>query len=198
MTMSKPSIPTIAELSPALADLQAKRYQLGTEAAALRAEQFDIARTDPQPETVDAQAVRVAAILGHTSPAKLAGGLERLRQIATRLRDIDAALAVLDAQIQAERSRASAKVQVMLEPEFRDRRKAVCEALIGVHAADFRLRSLVEDVEAQGLSSGNMNQAFPHRLDSPKDAHGWVGQYLEQARREGIISRTAIPTELVA
>lgn len=194
--MPKPVIPTIAELSPALAELQVKRLALGTEAAALRAEQFDLARSDPQPEVLDAAAVRVAAILGNAAPAKPAGGLERLRQIAEQLRDIEAALLVLDTQIQAERSRASAKVQALLEPEFRDRRREVCEALIVAHAADFRLRSLVDDVESHGLSSGLWNQSLPYRFDSPKDPNGWVGQYLEQARRDGVISRSAIPMEL--
>lgn len=188
------TIPPIGDISPALAEIEAKSAELGKEASELRAEALALSR-DEEPEDADAaRDVRVAEILGRKPPTVQPRRSERMQQITVRLRDIEAAREVLARERETEKRRATSVLRDRLMPEYRKQMRGLIDALITANAAQVAIRGLASKVEDAGYLSSWMD-AHPARWMDIGPT-GNAGRFVREKMAEGYIAERDVPEEL--
>lgn len=195
-------LPHPGELAPELEQLRAKEADLSRRAAPLRAERMELISKlrdrDPTEEVPppNAQAMRVAGLLGRDAPTVTASPRERLNQVERELADVDAALSLLGRDIAAAHRTASAKARAQADGEYRKRVAAVATALTAAHDANHALRAFVEGFEDAGFSSSGWSQLFPGLLGGHTDPNSPLAYYLRECVEAGMIAAGDIPPEL--
>jgi hypothetical protein len=181
-----------------IADLEAKRARVTTEANALDEERRQMAGADPStlPPATDPAAARIATLLGEAAPAVVKDHRTRLAEMAQRSRDLRQASDLLAEQIRVERHKAAVEARIKLAPEYARRIRTVCEAFKTAHVANVALHELIAAMEDAGIEWGTLGHVGPKQLGSPRDPYGPIGIYLKDACDLGFITTSDIPKEL--
>ena len=191
-------IPRLRDNSEKLGELEDRRAKVGKVIQDKERERFDLSRSDPAFDTppTDPAAGRIAELLGEAAPAIKLERRAALTKLATEVRELRAAADLLDAQIQVERGKASAKIREMLRPEYRLRIRAVCDALRQVHAANLSLKEMQTSLQDSGIEWTNLGVISPKTIGSPTDTYSPLALYFRDALEAGYITRNDIPAEL--
>ncbi|MCQ1771307.1 hypothetical protein NOI24_08350 [Neorhizobium galegae] len=178
-------------------ELSAKRSEIGQTLAKTIADQLALARND-EPEfegAVDTAASRrVAELIGQPPTPTPPSKRERLSAMANEIRALRSAGELLDQQIAVERHRAVSAYRSGIAPAYRDRMKAVVEAMRTVHAAALDLHGLTKAVEDQGVSVESLGFFSPSILGSPVDPYSSLARFFREAVEMGLIAK--MPPEL--
>ncbi|MBP2560349.1 hypothetical protein J2857_003118 [Neorhizobium galegae] len=178
-------------------ELTAKRAEIGQTLAQTIADQLALARND-EPEfdgVVDTAASRrVAELIGQAPTPTPPSKRERLSAMANEIRALRSAGELLDSQIAVERHRAVSAYRSGVAPTYRDKMKAVVEAMRGVHTAALDLHGLTKALEDQEVSVESLGFFSPSILGSPTDPYSSMARFFREAVEMGLIPK--MPAEL--
>ncbi|CDZ60333.1 Hypothetical protein NGAL_HAMBI2605_09560 [Neorhizobium galegae bv. orientalis] len=177
--------------------LTTKRAEIGQTLAKTIGDQLALARND-EPEfdgAVDTAASRrVAELIGQPPTPTPPSKRERLSAMANEIRALRSAGELLDQQIAVERHKAVSAYRSGVAPTYRDKMKAVVEAMRSVHNAALDLHGLTKAVEDQGVSVESLGFFSPALLGNPTDPYSSLARFFREAVEMGLIAK--MPTEL--
>ncbi|KAA9386914.1 hypothetical protein [Neorhizobium galegae] len=178
-------------------ELSAKRSEIGQTLAKTIADQLALARND-EPEfegAVDTAASRrVAELIGQPPTPTPPSKRERLSAMANEIRALRSAGELLDQQIAVERHRAVSAYRSGIAPAYREKLKAVVEAMRGVHDAALDLHGLTKAVEDQEVSVETLGFFSPSILGNPTDPYSSMARFFRESVEMGLIAK--MPPEL--
>lgn len=192
-------IPKTKDLAPRIAgELNPKKLSLGQEKAALLVESKELALAEtPSSDFIDAERERrVAEILGKIPPQPKKTRAGRQLEIAERVRDIDAAVEILNREIEIERNRAAAIVRERVAGQHKALVGDICRALVGAHQANVAYWRLIETLQDDGVSSGSLGDHRPTFIGAPRDISSPLALFLKECSRGGLFPAQEIPSEL--
>jgi hypothetical protein len=147
-------------------------------------------------EPTSPAAKRIAELLGEAPPPIIPEHHTRLAAFAEAIRDLRSAHAIMAARVATEKAKTCADILARLAPEYRNRIRAICEALKSVHAANRDLRGLTDAMETENISWTGLGVVMPKVIGLPTDPYSPIGLYLADAREQGFIETSDIPEEL--
>ncbi|WP_105419198.1 hypothetical protein [Neorhizobium sp. T25_27] len=178
-------------------ELTAKRSEIGQTLAQTIADQLALARND-EPEfdgAVDTAASRrVAELIGQPPAPTPPSKRERLSAMANEIRALRSAGELLDSQIAVERHRAVSAYRSGIAPAYKDKLRAVVEAMRNVHTAALDRHGLTKALEDQEVSVESLGFFSPSILGSPVDPYSSMARFFREAVEMGLIAKT--PAEL--
>jgi hypothetical protein len=191
------TIPPLADLAPRVAELQARLEPLGLESAKLLDEERALAGSAEDPEKIAAaeRAKRLAEVLGGDAPEIPVTNAERLKQIRQRKQAIEAALAMINAEIATETRRASSVVRERVAPEYRRLIGDVAAALVSLHTKQTAIFGLRTKLEAAGYGGSDVGSHLPHWLDRT-GPHSNIAVTLREFAAADLLAARDIPVEL--
>ena len=193
-------VPSLAEVSPEYGRLQAKRSELEARKVELGRERSALEKRHylDQDRSTAAANRAVAALLGDpVEGAPEVDDRERLRQIATMLRDVERALETLEERINAERRAASKLVCDQVKDEYDRRVTALCEAVTAMHERHVELVEMTNQLDRRNVQWSRLHpMQHPRLLGSPTDTYGPVAQYLREAIEHGFLGKDSMPESL--
>lgn len=196
----KREIPKVADVAPRIAsEIEPKILELGTEKAALIAEQRELAVAEtPSGDFLDQdRELRVAEILGKVPPKPRPTRSARMTEIVQRVRDIDDALDILRRERETERNRAGAIIRERVAPEYKALVAELCRALVGAHRANALYWQLIETLQDDGVSTGSLGDHRAGFMSSPRDTNSQLAIFLRECGRDGLFPSKEIPPELL-
>lgn len=144
----------------------------------------------------DPAADRVAELLGKAPPKVAPTKRDRLEAMAMESRALRSALDLLENQARVERQRCEAEIRAGILPEYKNRLRAIADALKGAHKASLSLSELTGELEKAGVSIMAFNARAPGFLGSPRDTNSMVAHWFRDMVTEGVIKPNEIPAEL--
>lgn len=199
-----PKFPRPEDVSPKFVELRENAARIGREIDDLRHRQRALAdagaiRNDAKGDgRVDVAAeARVAKILGR-QPLKREPGpdIEKdIRAIDRDIKDREAALAVLDREIDRERRVASAIIMQRLEPQYRELISHICKSLLQLHDANRRYNAFADHINNGGIDWSGINGMPPWFLGHPNNPDGNMARYLREAVEGGFMKLSEFPAE---
>ncbi len=177
-------VPSLSESDSQYAALIEKREAITSEAQAVSKEKQaltrDLEKNRPASGGVSAA---VAEALGEV--AALDERPKRLLELRQRANVLDEAAVVLIKRIQDRRSVASRAVCDKVRHEYRERVKALAEALAVAHKARLGLEDLINDLEAEDVAwsvLGSFRTPFLGDIDN-----GPVQRFIKEAKEHGYV-----------
>lgn len=196
--------PRLEDVSPQYVELRGKADAIGREIDHLRQRQRALAdagetRNDAKGEGgINAAAeARVAKILGR-QPVERAPKRDIEKDLQTIDRDVkdrEAALVVIDREIELERRAASSVIMQQLEPQYRELISTICKALLGLHDANRRYNDLADHINNNGISWSGIEGMPPWFLGHPNNPDGNLARYLREAVASGFLKASEFPEE---
>jgi hypothetical protein len=182
--------------SPRIPLLRAKRAELHVEKAQKIAECAIIRqRTAEEPNPGNAHDRRVAEILGEKPVAVSLPDTDKLRVLQQEIEAINAAISILDSEIQKETRIANNKLIESVSPELTRLGNAFAKAFADLHAAHLEFDDYIDDLENVGASVGQF-RIRPNGLSHPKDLSGSYAYGLAEFIDSGFFSKSNMPKVL--
>lgn len=202
---AKPVLPHLEDVSPKFVELRDKANSIGLEIDALRKRQRALADTAKEARNAakgeggsNASAeVHVAKSLGR-QPVELAARRDidkDIQDIGRDIKDREAALAVLNREIEIERRAASSIVMRSLEPQYRDLVSKICKSLLELHEANLRYNEFADHMNFRGISWSGVPGMPLWFLGHPNDPGGNLASYLREAVESGFMKASDFPSE---
>lgn len=190
-------IPSLVDMNPRLAELQAKRNMLHTEKTAKVAEAAAIrARIQESPSSGNAAENKVRAILGEPLLPDAAPDMPHLEALLLELNALNAAIGKLDGFIQKEKDTASRLVCNDVKPEVTRLGKKFAKALVDLHSTQHEYHALLEGVQDSGASIGSLPHIFISGLGSSRDRSGTYWYAIKDFIEAGYLSQSDMPKAL--
>ncbi|RTE92447.1 hypothetical protein [Bradyrhizobium sp. LVM 105] len=193
------------DVSPKLSELRQKAEAIGCDIEALRRRQRELADAAGD-ATWDAKGdggsnaateARVAKILGR-QPVEVAPkrDLDRdIQAIGRDIKDREAALLVLDREIDVERRAASAIVMKRLEPAYREIVAQICKSLLELHEANRRYNEFADHVNGNNVDWSGISGMAPWFLGHPNNPDSNLARYLREAVEGSFMKAADFPPE---
>lgn len=184
------SIPSLRDVSRDYDALLEKQAEIRGKITALRDEIAELNSKIYSSPTVSSDEIEVASMLGDDL---VDGGSALKAQRVAKLREVDVAekaLLVLDGRIQSANRAASVQVCDQVRPEYVERVRAVCAALVAVYEAESSLRELTDQLDRSGVTWNGNLRIMP---SFSRDRYGPVARYLNEAAGFDMFERSAIP-----
>lgn len=191
-------VPKLKDVSSEIGEIENRRDAIAALITKKEAERAALIAAHDESAANGANALDRAAVLLGEAPAKVAPDRKkRLVELAGEIRDLRAAIDLLNAQWRQAKSRASAIVRARVEPEYRRRVQALCAALIDAHRANTELKALTDSLEANEVEWSGLGVVSNHTLGHPRDRYSHLAMDLRDAARLGLFEKREIPLELV-
>jgi hypothetical protein len=184
--------------SPKLPQLRNKRADLYATVARHKAECAEIrGRLRHAPLAGNDQENRIRALIGETAPqATTVSDAERLDQLLRDLTDLNAAVLIIDAQIEAETRHASVKLCEAAGSEHSALARKFATKMIELHAAEVAYVQFLDSVENTGASLTSLARMPRSFLGSALDSSGGYHHFLKECVEAGHIGRSAVPESI--
>lgn len=186
------------QYSPLYDELTAKQTEISRKLAKVDEGRRALAM-DSEPDfatPTDPAANRVAELLGKAPPKVEPTKRERLEAMAMESRALRSALDLLENQIRLERQRCEAEIRAGILPEYRNRLRAIAEALKATHKAALNLSELTDELERAGVSIMAFNARAPGFLGEPRDPNSTVAHWFREMVAEGVLKSSEVPAEI--
>ena len=176
--------PSLAEADETYRAIQKRIAELGDERIAT---EEAIAKLDDDIRSRPAPGIRaeVAALIGQTVDAELAGRGARRRELRKHSDDIEAAIEILRRQLADRVGPASVAACALVRDEYGHRIAGLAAALEAANAARLYADALLDDLEAEGIQLSYLPALRANFLGDRKDGH--VAQFVREAREAGYV-----------
>lgn len=196
-------VPALSAVSSAYADIVAKRDSLRDKRAALetRLKQYQAelrASANASKPSDDAQALRVAELLGDPVPVKSGPSIaETISNLKVDIAAVDEALRQIEARRREQRLAASDTICEMVKPRLSKIMNDLIQSTLTLHAANVAFTQFAEDMNGKDVAWGGLNAVFPSGFTGdPRDLYSDMAQFLFEAVREGWLPFGSLPQEL--
>jgi hypothetical protein len=179
--------------SPPLPPLRAKRAELYVEKTRKIAECAVItARAQEAPDPGNAHERRVAQILGGNPVAVELPDVDQLQAKRREIEAINAAIGILDSEIQTEERLASIRMLEALKPDIVQSGKQFAKDYLALRDSHLAYVKLVDAIEEAG---GNVStlRITPAGLSDPRDRSGNYQYALREFAEAGFVSHSVVP-----
>jgi hypothetical protein len=191
----------IEDVAPRInAELMPKLVELGRERAALLVEGRELALISKTHDAAidGAREIRVAEILGRIPPQPKPNRTGRMAEITTRVSDIDAAIEVLQRDIETERNRAATIIRDRTRPVYGKAVGDLCRAIVGLHEANVAYHAVKDALADQCGGLGTLGNYESHAIGGPRDPQSPIARLVKDAVAEGFFPSRDIPAEFLA
>jgi predicted RNA-binding Zn ribbon-like protein len=184
--------------SSKLPQLRTKRADLYATVARYKAECAEIrARLQHAPLAGNDQENRIRALIGETTAkATRLPDTERLDQLLRDLTDLNAAVSIIDAQVDVEMRAASVALCEAVAPEHSALARKFATKMIELHAAETAYLKFVDSVEDTGASTTSLSRMPRSWLGSPLDPSSGYHHFLKESVDAGHIAKAAVPESI--
>lgn len=198
--------PRVEDVSPAYVKLLEKANLISNQIATLRdklrlAADAATERTGGGHGEDEAANARIASILGR--PPQPKAGLKSdheadVRLLSREIKDREAALLVLDREIDVERRAASAIIMKQLDPAYRAIVAKIGKIFIQLHEANREYAEFADHLNMNNISWSGVGAMPLWFIGSPTDPDSNIARYLREAVDGGFLRSSDMPSEFVA
>jgi hypothetical protein len=188
-------VPSLAEASPAYAELVARKAALLTTKQEAEAQ---LARDEAAYRSRPSQmSEKVAVLVGDCAPGESAYPTgARIREQQINLAAINQAVSVIDTRISAERGRASLVVCDQVRGEHRRLVRDVCFKLIELREYMAAYSAFADTLNDQDIAWGSLLPSQLLALGHPLDPQSRTAIYLREKVKDGFLDPKEVPAKI--
>ncbi|MGO4832887.1 hypothetical protein AB4144_11430, partial [Rhizobiaceae sp. 2RAB30] len=176
-------VPSLSESDETYAGLVAKKAELLDKQSAHTKERRELEKAIASDTSRDVRPA-IAELLGD-APGTKALNRRRLAEVHATLRDIEAAMVVVDQRIRDAKTAASRAVCAAVRPEYAARVKAMVDAMRTLDGAHRAYDDLRHQLEMEDVSWGSLMPMTPAFLGESNEPDRRIARFIREAEAAG-------------